>query len=156
MFERPFWINRIEEAWRQVPIAWLCGVRRCGKTTLAESLGADRALYVNCDLPKFEEWPRKSTKGGRRRHNDPNGGGGHHASRPEAAPCGVHVGRYSQRWSAFRSDIRHHVLALSSSSSFGVNMSLWLIGAADRQNHAGTESCRVGAGSGWTAHPGAL
>ena len=58
MFERPFWINRIEEAWRQVPIAWLCGVRRCGKTTLAESLGADRVLYVNCDLPKFEEMVR--------------------------------------------------------------------------------------------------
>jgi predicted AAA+ superfamily ATPase len=58
MFERPFWINRIEEAWRQVPIAWLCGVRRCGKTTLAESLGADRAIYVNCDLPRSEEMCR--------------------------------------------------------------------------------------------------
>ncbi len=58
MFERPFWINRIEEAWRQAPIAWLCGVRRCGKTTLAESLGPERATYVNCDLPKSEEMVR--------------------------------------------------------------------------------------------------
>jgi len=58
MFARPFWISRIEEAWRQVPIAWLCGVRRCGKTTLAESLGTERVLYVNCDLPKFEEMSR--------------------------------------------------------------------------------------------------
>jgi len=55
MFKRPFWISRIEEAWHHAPIAWLCGVRRCGKTTLAESLGADRILYVNCDLPQSED-----------------------------------------------------------------------------------------------------
>jgi uncharacterized protein len=30
-------------------------VRRCGKTTLAESLGTERALYVNCDLPATEQ-----------------------------------------------------------------------------------------------------
>jgi predicted AAA+ superfamily ATPase len=58
MFERPFWINRLEDAWRQAPIAWLCGVRRCGKTTLAESLGAERTLYVNCDLPQVEDHVR--------------------------------------------------------------------------------------------------
>jgi hypothetical protein len=58
MFARPFWINRIEDAWREAPIAWLCGVRRCGKTTLAESLGEDRVHYVNCDLPQVEEMIR--------------------------------------------------------------------------------------------------
>jgi uncharacterized protein len=58
MFARPFWINRIEAAWREAPIAWLCGVRRCGKTTLAQSLGADRVLYMNCDLPKVEDLAR--------------------------------------------------------------------------------------------------
>jgi len=36
----------------------LCGVRRCGKTTLATSLGADRSLYVNCDLPVVEDMVR--------------------------------------------------------------------------------------------------
>jgi hypothetical protein len=51
MIERPFWQRRIEEVWREVPIAWLCGVRRCGKTTLAQSLGEERILYLNCDLP---------------------------------------------------------------------------------------------------------
>jgi hypothetical protein len=51
MIERPFWISRIEEAWKQVSIVWLTGVRRVGKTTLVQSLGADRTLYVNCDLP---------------------------------------------------------------------------------------------------------
>jgi hypothetical protein len=58
MFERPFWLARIEHAWRQAPIAWLCGVRRSGKTTLAQSLGQDRVLYVNCDLPKAEDMVR--------------------------------------------------------------------------------------------------
>jgi predicted AAA+ superfamily ATPase len=58
MIARPFWLERIETAWREAPIAWLCGVRRCGKTTLAESLGADRILYVNCDLPAVEDMVR--------------------------------------------------------------------------------------------------
>jgi predicted AAA+ superfamily ATPase len=55
---RPFWIDRIEQAWSEAPIVWLCGVRRCGKTTLAEELGAGRTLYVNCDLPNVEEMVR--------------------------------------------------------------------------------------------------
>jgi hypothetical protein len=58
VIERPFWQRRIEDAWREAPIAWLCGVRRSGKTTLAESLGSRRALYVNCDLPSAEEMVR--------------------------------------------------------------------------------------------------
>ena len=48
----------LEQAWREAPIAWLCGVRRCGKTTLAESLGSERVLYVNCDLPTVEDMVR--------------------------------------------------------------------------------------------------
>ncbi len=58
MIARPFWLTRIEAAWRDAPIAWLCGVRRSGKTTLAESLGAERLLYVNCDLPTVEDMVR--------------------------------------------------------------------------------------------------
>jgi len=58
MIERPFWQQRIEAAWREAPIAWLCGVRRSGKTTLAESSGAERMLYVNCDLPAVEDMVR--------------------------------------------------------------------------------------------------
>jgi hypothetical protein len=58
MITRPFWQERIEAAWREAPIAWLCGVRRSGKTTLAEGLGAERTLYVNCDLPSVEEMVR--------------------------------------------------------------------------------------------------
>jgi len=58
MVKRPFWQQRIERVWREVPIVWLCGVRRCGKTTLAESLGIDRLLYINCDLPSVEDTVR--------------------------------------------------------------------------------------------------
>jgi len=55
MIGRPFWIERIEAAWKEVPIAWLSGVRRVGKTTLAQSLSEERTLYVNCDLPTTED-----------------------------------------------------------------------------------------------------
>jgi len=58
MIPRPFWQKRIEQVWEEAPIAWLCGVRRCGKTTLAESLGPERIQYVNCDLPVVEEMVR--------------------------------------------------------------------------------------------------
>jgi uncharacterized protein len=58
MVQRPFWRHRLEQAWRDAPIAWLCGVRRSGKTTLAESLGSERALFVNCDLPAAEDMVR--------------------------------------------------------------------------------------------------
>jgi len=55
MISRPFWQRRIEVAWAEAPIVWLAGVRRSGKTTLAESLGAERVVYVNCDLPSVED-----------------------------------------------------------------------------------------------------
>lgn len=58
MISRPYWMERIEKAWAEAPIVWLCGVRRCGKTTLTEELGAERMLYVNCDLPSVEEMVR--------------------------------------------------------------------------------------------------
>ncbi|MBI5481029.1 MAG: hypothetical protein HY906_19380 [Deltaproteobacteria bacterium] len=44
MADRPFWRQRLEQAWREAPIAWLAGVRRSGKTTLARSLGEGRIL----------------------------------------------------------------------------------------------------------------
>ena len=58
MIFRPFWIKRLHAAWKKAPIAWLSGVRRCGKTTLARSLGEDRVHYINCDLPIVEEMVR--------------------------------------------------------------------------------------------------
>jgi predicted AAA+ superfamily ATPase len=55
VIDRPFWITRIENAWKEAPVVWLSGVRRVGKTTLGQSLGGDRTLYVNCDLPATED-----------------------------------------------------------------------------------------------------
>jgi uncharacterized protein len=55
MIDRPFWYQRIEDAWRKASIAWLCGVRRCGKTVLAQSLGTEQITYINCDLPAVED-----------------------------------------------------------------------------------------------------
>ena len=49
MIERPFWLQRIRQAWEKRPIVWLSGVRRTGKTTLARMLST--AVYLNCDLP---------------------------------------------------------------------------------------------------------
>lgn len=48
MIKRDFWTTKIQEAWEKVPIVWLSGVRRSGKTTLAQFF--KDALYLNCDL----------------------------------------------------------------------------------------------------------
>jgi predicted AAA+ superfamily ATPase len=47
--QRPFWKQTIEAAWERKALVWLRGVRRVGKTTLAQSL--DRTRYFDCELP---------------------------------------------------------------------------------------------------------
>lgn len=49
MINRPFWKNRLIESWTRVPLVWLAGVRRVGKTVLAHEVGD--ADFLNCDLP---------------------------------------------------------------------------------------------------------
>lgn len=49
MIARPFWLRRITDAWAHAPIVWLSGVRRSGKTVLAQALAPD--VFLNCDLP---------------------------------------------------------------------------------------------------------
>lgn len=46
---RPFWADRLRSAWRHRPIAWLAGVRRTGKTTIARQVPG--TVFLNCDLP---------------------------------------------------------------------------------------------------------
>jgi predicted AAA+ superfamily ATPase len=53
MVGRPFWHERFTTAWRQVPIVWLAGPRRVGKTVLARQL--ESARFLNCDLPSVAE-----------------------------------------------------------------------------------------------------
>jgi predicted AAA+ superfamily ATPase len=53
MVERPLWLKRLEAAWKQAPVVWLTGVRRVGKTVLAQSL--PDVEFLNCDLPSTVE-----------------------------------------------------------------------------------------------------
>ncbi len=50
MIQRDFWIRRIEDAWEHRSLVWLTGVRRVGKTTLAQSL--PDVEYFDCDLAR--------------------------------------------------------------------------------------------------------
>lgn len=49
MFDRPFWVDRIEGAWERRSLVWLVGIRRSGKTVLCRSL--DDVEYLDCELP---------------------------------------------------------------------------------------------------------
>jgi len=50
MVRRRFWIEAVERAWARRRVVWLSGVRRVGKTFLAQSL-AD-VEYFDCELPR--------------------------------------------------------------------------------------------------------
>lgn len=49
MIIRRFWHQRITAAWQRRSVVWLMGVRRAGKTVLAQSL--PDADYLDCELP---------------------------------------------------------------------------------------------------------
>lgn len=53
MINRPFWLDRLRRAWKQTSIVWLTGVRRSGKTVLAQTL--ENTEFINCDLPSSAE-----------------------------------------------------------------------------------------------------
>jgi len=53
MIDRPLWHKRLQAAWGQASIVWLTGVRRVGKTVLAQSLPDTE--FINCDLPSTAE-----------------------------------------------------------------------------------------------------
>jgi predicted AAA+ superfamily ATPase len=59
MITRPIWMNRLERAWQEVPLVWLAGVRRVGKTVLAKEFGDSE--FLNCDLPG-EVWRLEDPK----------------------------------------------------------------------------------------------
>jgi len=50
MVKRRFWLNLVEQAWREKPVVWLAGVRRVGKTCLCQSL--PDVEYFDCELPR--------------------------------------------------------------------------------------------------------
>jgi len=60
MVRRKAWIERVEAAWAERPIVWLAGVRRVGKTCLAQTL--PDVEYLDCKVPRM-----------RRQMEDPEG-----------------------------------------------------------------------------------
>src|SRR5438874_9220935 len=50
MVKRRFWIERVERRWAHRSVLWVRGVRRTGKTTLAQSL--PDIEYFDCELPR--------------------------------------------------------------------------------------------------------
>jgi predicted AAA+ superfamily ATPase len=50
LIKRRYWLNQIDGAWKRRSILWLSGVRRTGKTSLAQSL--DGVEYFDCELPR--------------------------------------------------------------------------------------------------------
>lgn len=64
MVKRHFWLDCIEKQWKARPVLWLRGVRRAGKTSLAQSL--DGVEYFDCELPRVRramEDPEEFLKG---------------------------------------------------------------------------------------------
>ena len=59
MIIRENWIARLTASWQLAPIVWLTGVRRAGKTTLAQDLirqsDAKTVQFFNCDLPSVHK-----------------------------------------------------------------------------------------------------
>jgi uncharacterized protein len=53
LISRDYWENRIKTLWEQVPIVWLAGVRRVGKSSLAQGLPG--VTVFDCDLPSVAE-----------------------------------------------------------------------------------------------------
>jgi uncharacterized protein len=49
MIIRPYWLEKLKNAWEKRPLVWLSGVRRSGKTTLCKMI--PDVVYLNCDLP---------------------------------------------------------------------------------------------------------
>src|SRR3989338_6110861 len=47
---RSYWIEKIEDYWKERSLLWLTGVRRAGKTSLCHSLG--KVEYFDCELPR--------------------------------------------------------------------------------------------------------
>ena len=62
MIARPIWRERIEAAFRKATIVWLSGVRRSGKTVLADKIYSDFSFF-NESNPVKVLTPHKEIKG---------------------------------------------------------------------------------------------
>lgn len=53
MKNRTFWLKKIEDGWKKRSLVWLSGVRRSGKTWLAQSI--PDVEYFDCELPRVRQ-----------------------------------------------------------------------------------------------------
>ena len=53
MVLRKFWIEKIQNAWKERSVIWLSGVRRAGKTFLCQ--GLPQIEYFDCELPRVRK-----------------------------------------------------------------------------------------------------
>ena len=51
--DRPFWKNKIQQAWQERSVVWLMGVRRVGKTSLCKSI--ENISYFDCESPRVRQ-----------------------------------------------------------------------------------------------------
>ena len=51
MVHRHFWLNLLNQAWKERSVVWLAGVRRAGKTYLCQDLPDTE--YFDCELPRI-------------------------------------------------------------------------------------------------------
>ncbi|MCC6758001.1 MAG: ATP-binding protein [Candidatus Omnitrophica bacterium] len=53
MQARHFWLEKVEELWKEKSIIWVSGVRRAGKTFLGKSI--KDTIYFDCELPRIRQ-----------------------------------------------------------------------------------------------------
>lgn len=53
LIKRSYWIQKVEDFWKERSVIWLTGVRRTGKTSLSHSL--DKVEYFDCELPRVRQ-----------------------------------------------------------------------------------------------------
>ena len=55
MINRPYWLEKIKRFWERRSIVWLSGVRRTGKTTIAQMIEECSCIILNCERPRVRQ-----------------------------------------------------------------------------------------------------
>ena len=66
MVNRDFWLKAVETAWKERSVLWLAGVRRTGKTCLAQAL--PDTDYFDCELPRVRQLIEPDPEGFLKQH----------------------------------------------------------------------------------------
>ena len=69
IYKRDYWFKQIKDAWTDLSLIWLSGVRRTGKTVLCKSIKG--VEYFDCELPRIRQEmsdPEKFLSAHRKQH----------------------------------------------------------------------------------------